>query len=384
MVIVMERMAKEYKEGTLGAPRINSLLDICAKQVSLYNRTSKSKNKLAVNNKTLPKPCIKAIQMYNIFQCRYKSSWDLMLEGECKKGRLTHIIFTLFNINDHNRINDAICYASMYGHLEVVKHLYENNKKNADITVYKNCPIRIASKNGHLGLVKYLHANGADFTEYNNRAICDASKNGHLEVVKYLHENGADITVCSNYPIRIASENGNLELVKYLHTNGANLRDNAENAMVQAIWGNNLDVVKYLHETGEFQHNVVFVAAGCGYLDIVKYFKEVGKSLVDGRNYSLRCAAGNGHLEMVKYLHANGADVKDYTYNYNAVNMASMYGHLDVVKYFYTESGKDIECARTALHKAIEYKKTKIIEYIHTNGVSNVETPPPKLVEIEI
>ena len=51
----------------------------------------------------------------------------------------------------------------------------------------------MASVNGHLDVVKYLHSNGADITADNNYAIGLASENGHLEVVKYLHENGADI-----------------------------------------------------------------------------------------------------------------------------------------------------------------------------------------------
>ena len=39
-----------------------------------------------------------------------------------------------------------------------------------------------------------------------------------LKLIKYLHINGVDITV-DNYTIRLASENGHLEVVNYLHTN---------------------------------------------------------------------------------------------------------------------------------------------------------------------
>ena len=45
---------------------------------------------------------------------------------------------------------------------------------------------RIASKYGHLEVVKYLVSNGANIHAQNDWALILASENGHLEVVKYL------------------------------------------------------------------------------------------------------------------------------------------------------------------------------------------------------
>jgi hypothetical protein len=47
--------------------------------------------------------------------------------------------------------------------------------------------------------IKYLHNNGANITA-DNCAIRWASMNGHLEVVKYLHENRI-ICVSDNYDL---------------------------------------------------------------------------------------------------------------------------------------------------------------------------------------
>ena len=68
-------------------------------------------------------------------------------------------------------------------------------------TVLKNELIILASSNGHLAVVQYLHQHGADITAQNNYSICWASRNGHLAVVEYLHKHGADITAQDNSPI---------------------------------------------------------------------------------------------------------------------------------------------------------------------------------------
>ena len=83
------------------------------------------------------------------------------------------------NAND----SDAIKWAAVNGHLEIVKVLIKNGC-NAN----NYAALRYATKNGHLEIVKVLIKNGANANDF--YAIYHAAKNGHLEIVKVLIKNG--------------------------------------------------------------------------------------------------------------------------------------------------------------------------------------------------
>ena len=82
---------------------------------------------------------------------------------------------------------------------------------------FKNA-ILWASVNGHVEVVKYLVDSGFDIADYDNWVVRVASERGHLEVVKYLVSVGADITVNDNQAIKWATENRKRDVVEYLLT----------------------------------------------------------------------------------------------------------------------------------------------------------------------
>ena len=95
-------------------------------------------------------------------------------------------------------------------------------------------PLIMASKNGHLEVVKFLVDAGADVNVYvsgDETPLIGASWNGHLDVVKYLIDEGADInkTVRDSYSIisekrnalRMAKRGKHNEVISYLISNGA-------------------------------------------------------------------------------------------------------------------------------------------------------------------
>lgn len=116
--------------------------------------------------------------------------------------------------------------ASREGHLDIVKYLVENF--DANIHANNEGALLWASGNGHLDIVKYLVEyttsmfardaveNGAN-ANYES-ALITASYNGHLDVVQYLVEHGADIHVEDDLPLRLANHYGRTKVAEYLRS----------------------------------------------------------------------------------------------------------------------------------------------------------------------
>lgn len=72
-----------------------------------------------------------------------------------------------------------------------------------------------AAKNGHLDVLKWLHAHGAPWCE---NVCAAAAKSGNLNVLKWLHANGAPLGRMSGAK---AAANGHIGVLKWLRANGA-------------------------------------------------------------------------------------------------------------------------------------------------------------------
>lgn len=165
-----------------------------------------------------------------------------------------------------------------------------------DFSSRNNIAIRIASRNGHLSLVKYFLSLKSEFpkidpSDSNNDAITGAANNGHLDVLKFL------ISLKKEFPKIDPSSNAN-------------------SAILLASEFGQLDVVQYLCTlTSQFpridpsdqQNHAVRSAAVKGHFEVVKFlcslktqFPTIDPS--SGQNWALRMASSNGHLEIVKFL----------------------------------------------------------------------------------
>uniref|UniRef100_A0A146KTZ5 Protein fem-1 B n=3 Tax=Lygus hesperus TaxID=30085 RepID=A0A146KTZ5_LYGHE len=151
-----------------------------------------------------------------------------------------------------------------------------------------------------------------------------AVRQGHYKVVKLLVERfGADVNKCG--AIRIDST----------------LVDNAS-----PLW----------------------VAAGAGYINIVKDLIEAGAEInhrTQTGSTPIRAACFDGRLEIVQYLAHCGADVEiPNSFHNTCLMIASFRGHLDTVS-FLLEIGADPNkkalCGATALHFAAEFGVPRLI-----------------------
>lgn len=95
---------------------------------------------------------------------------------------------------------------------------------------------------------------------------------------------------------------------------------------------NNLDIIKYLmSKKNIINDDAFFTACMYGHIDIVKYFysKEIGINLL---NSAFLTAVARGHLEVIKYLHLKGADTNNIDFGLGLA-LAREEGHRDVVEY---------------------------------------------------
>ena len=107
-------------------------------------------------------------------------------------------------------------FVASKGNLSILQYLYNNPDKNRLVnnTLFTTWAMDWASLYGHLNVLKFLHSIGANCT---HKAMNFASMNGHLKIVKWLNENR--IEVGTKDALEEAFFNGHLEVIKYLLLN---------------------------------------------------------------------------------------------------------------------------------------------------------------------
>ena len=116
-----------------------------------------------------------------------------------------------YKILRDSHYQDILFTASRSGDKSLVKYALDN-RYSENI----NDALRIASKEGHLDVVKYLVERGADIHSQGETPLAAAVVNGQAEVVKYLVSKGADAHVYGNYLIKLARERGQKDIMNYL------------------------------------------------------------------------------------------------------------------------------------------------------------------------
>ena len=304
----------------------------------------------------------------------------------------------------------ALHIAALYGKLELMKHLMEEEQLYPTVPGPKKAtPLIAAAGSGNLSIVKYLieeqHIDpSADRDEDGYLAIHRACQNSKLSVVKYLFEKSTEVCLMEAKDIfcdftkddtailHIAALSGNIDTVKYFTEEckcDTNLCNEAgRTALFHACQYGNLEVVKYLVEVGNCRCSLtdsslntpLHLAAQHDNLPVVQYLLEERKCDANPknsqRNTPLLEASYAGQLNIVKYLLENGCNPKAYGSNgYNCLHAACSAGHMDMVQYLIEDSQMD-PCASiskekctcssktNALHIASQYGHTFVLDYL--------------------
>lgn len=159
----------------------------------------------------------------------------------------------------------------------------------ANIHAKDEAALRLAARNGHIDIVKFLVAQGADIHADDDDALRVAAEFGQLDIVRYLVDQGADVHARDDFALRWAASKGHLDIVKFLVRKGADIHAEGENGDIPCAFSR---------------------AAERGHLDIVIYLFEQGFDIRFQKYEALEFAASWGRLEIVKFLLEKGAPIE--------------------------------------------------------------------------
>jgi hypothetical protein len=156
-----------------------------------------------------------------------------------------------------------LCERTQISHISSINDILVNG-----LLIYMD----MASRIGHLNIIKYLHQLCISHN-INILDLCD-------DVYTDMYDNGVSMTDV----IDSASENGHLEIVKYLYKYG--IKCTTDRGMDNACFGGHLNVVKFLYKMGaKFTESSMQSAYSQEQYDIIEFLYKIGvrynKSCVD-------------------------------------------------------------------------------------------------------
>ena len=147
---------------------------------------------------------------YNLLK-KYRGS-ELLIEG-AKTGESDIVKYAIDKEGIRYMYETALTWASVYGHLQIVKYLVEHG---ADIHAFDDNVLIAASTNGRYDVVKYLVEKGANIHAKDDAALKSAVKYGQLPVIKYLLEHSVDREYLKNIALKTARKERQKEVIEYL------------------------------------------------------------------------------------------------------------------------------------------------------------------------
>mmetsp|Transcript_128078 Transcript_128078/g.370719 ORF Transcript_128078/g.370719 Transcript_128078/m.370719 type:complete len:725 (-) Transcript_128078:233-2407(-) len=241
--------------------------------------------------------------------------------------------------------------ASRHGHLDMVRFLRGAGANINKTTLAGASPAWAAAHFGHLRLLRYLSSARADLgrvTQEGASPIIAASQKGHADVVQFLCTLGVNQEARMKggwAALTLGSLHGRVDVVRVLCEARAHVEPTTQEGvtpLLAAAQNGHLEVARILLERGANKERTrrdgstpLMVAAHSGHAPLVRYFCAAGVCLDTSAQQGvtpLFVAAQNGHAHVVQILCEMSADI-------NLVNVkgatplcvAAQMGHVEVV-----------------------------------------------------
>jgi ankyrin repeat protein len=234
-----------------------------------------------------------------------------------------NIAMMLLKIRIGIDMNNSLYIASRYGHIRIVKLLLA---AGSDVRSNNTLSLRWASRCGHINIVKILIDAGSDVNASDDYSLTHASHDGHINTVKLLLESGANVHIDDDYPLQQACTRGWTRLVKLLLNMGSNINTSS---LLWAVINHHIQIIKTLIKAGANIHDnndhVLDVASSHSHADIVKMFLILGAKSDNALVY----ASSHGHINVVRVLLDHGFD--PCIHNNAALVLAEQNGYTEIV-----------------------------------------------------
>ncbi|KAF1322650.1 Abc transporter g family member 31, partial [Globisporangium splendens] len=246
-------------------------------------------------------------------------------------------------LSRHDVVNQAGC-----GELAVVKWIFDHQFEYCGEAMYE------AARYGRFDIVCFLHERSPEKGATNPPAMDVAAKNGHLGIVEFLHHNRSE--GCSMLAMNNAAAYGYLEIVQFLHEHRSEGCSTA--AMNCAARGGHLDVVRFLHENRYegCTTSAMDYAARYGHLEIVQFLHD---HRAEGcSTQAMDDAAKFGHFHIVQFLHHNRRE----GCSTNAMDAAAARGDLDILKFLHDHRNEG--CTTEAIDVAAANGHSLVVHFL--------------------